>query len=293
MSLFLGDTLGMAILDSGCSKTVCGKKWMSTYLDTLSVQDRKCVRRTESQNKFRFGDGRFFPSYGRVYIPIYIGSKQITLCTDTVSCDIPLLLSRETLQKLSTVINFKDNEVSMLGQSISIVLSDSGHYCLPLTREMNIHNKHTDMILLNTNFGKDKDADRKKVIKLHRQFAHPSAEKLIKLLKEAGVKDQNLFKLVTEVSVSCDTCARHKRSPLRPAVGFPLASTFNDCLAVDLKAFGHNVYILHIIDHMTRFSSGCIIYTRRRELLLKDLWKTGFGSLVLPTQYFVIMGVSL
>ena len=47
MSLFLGDTLGMAILDSGCSKTVCGKQWLSIYLDTLSIQDRKSVRRMD------------------------------------------------------------------------------------------------------------------------------------------------------------------------------------------------------------------------------------------------------
>ena len=262
MSLFLGDTLGMAILDSGCSKTVCGKQWLSIYLDTLSIQDRKSVRRMDSQNKFRFGDGRFFPSYGCVFIPVYVGSKRIILRTDIVSCDVPLLLSRETLQKLCTVINFKDNQVSMLDQSISVILSNSGHYCLPLNREMDVNNKHTDTILLNTNLGVDTVADRKKIIKLHRQFAHPSAEKLIKLLKESGIENKDLFKLVNEVSVNCDTCVRHKRSPLRPAVGFPLASTFNECLAVDLKAFGPNVYILHIIDHLT-------FITRRREPSLK------------------------
>ena len=165
LSLFLSDLFGMALLDSGCSKTVCGKKWLSAYLDTLSIQDRKSVQRNDSSNKFRFGDGQFFQSMGTVFIPIYIGSRRVILCTDTVICDVPLLLSRETLHKLHTTIDFRDNKVSMLGENISIVLSDSGHYCLPLARDMKTGNKHTDLVLVI--FKLDSMDDRKKIIKLH------------------------------------------------------------------------------------------------------------------------------
>ena len=269
----------MAILDSGCSKTVCGKKWLSVYLDTLSVMDRKSVKRNESSNQFRFGGGQIFPSMGSVYIPIYIGTRRIILCTDTVVCDVPLLLSRETLQKLHTTIDFKDNKVSMLDIDISIVLSDSGHYCLPLAREMKIGNKHTDMVLVN--FKLDNINDRKKIIKLHRQFSHPSAVKLNTLLKESGITDKNVFKLVREVSQDCDTCIQSSKSHLRPVVGFPHATTFNECLAVDLKVLGPNVYILHIIDHLTRYASACIIHNKKKGSIVKgfmNVWFRIFGA---------------
>ena len=75
----------------------------------------------------------------------------------------------------------------MLGESISIIPSSSGHYCLPLTREMNVGNKHTGMILFDFKLNGHNADDRKKIIKLHRQFSHPSAEKLNTLLKRSLV----------------------------------------------------------------------------------------------------------
>ena len=39
----LGTTIGSAIVDSGCTKTVCGDVWLNTYLDSLSQKDRKLV----------------------------------------------------------------------------------------------------------------------------------------------------------------------------------------------------------------------------------------------------------
>ena len=123
LCLLLSETMGMALLDTGSSKTVCGKQWLSVYLDTLSLQDRRSVKRTDSTNQFRFGDGHVFHSMGTVYIPIYIGSRKIILCTDTVVCNVPLLLSRETLQRLDTTIDFRDNKVSMLGEFRSLLLT--------------------------------------------------------------------------------------------------------------------------------------------------------------------------
>ena len=64
LCLLLSETMGMALLDTGCSKTVCGKQWLSVYLDTLSLQDRRSVKRTDSTNQFRFGDGHVFHSMG-------------------------------------------------------------------------------------------------------------------------------------------------------------------------------------------------------------------------------------
>ena len=72
-------------------------------------------------------------------------------------------------------------------------------------------------------------------VKLHKQFAHPSSEKLIKLVKKSGCYDGDLIKEIQSISDNCEICLRYKRTPARPAVSLPLAYNFNDVIAMDLK----------------------------------------------------------
>ncbi|CAL4072646.1 unnamed protein product, partial [Meganyctiphanes norvegica] len=104
-------------------------------------------------------------------------------------------------------------------------------------------------------------------IKLHRQFAHPSANRLKSLLKDASVNDKAFLALIDEVSTNCDLCKRYKRTPSRPVVSMPLAYDFNDTVAMDLKVWDkeRNVYFLHLIDLATRFSIATIINKKESE----------------------------
>ena len=82
----------------------------------------------------------------------------------------------------------------------------------------------------------DIDRDPKAIAKkLHIQFDHPTSEKLIKLLKNGGYDDKDLAKEVREVTEKCLTCIKRQKNPLRPVVCMPMASKFNECVAVDLK----------------------------------------------------------
>ena len=101
------------------------------------------------------------------------------------------------------------------------------------------------------------------------QFCHPTADRLIKLLINAGTHDQNIHDVIREVTSQCDTCIRNKKAPLRPAVGFPLATQFNEMVAIDLKSRGQDGYILHIIDHLTRYSNACLIKNKRKATIVK------------------------
>ena len=38
---FLGKTLILAVLDSGCTKTVCGEEWLKCYVDSLSEEEKQ------------------------------------------------------------------------------------------------------------------------------------------------------------------------------------------------------------------------------------------------------------
>ena len=44
---FVGETLNCAILDSGCTKNVCGKAWLDSYLNNLTEKyAQKVVKET-------------------------------------------------------------------------------------------------------------------------------------------------------------------------------------------------------------------------------------------------------
>ena len=54
----VNESRGYAILDSGCTNTVCGEEWMSLFIQNLSEQDREKMVIAPSAQKFTFGDGR-------------------------------------------------------------------------------------------------------------------------------------------------------------------------------------------------------------------------------------------
>ena len=59
---FLGETLHLAVSDSGCTKTVCGQEWLEYYVKSLTDVDRKKMQEFASETAFMFGDGKSFVS---------------------------------------------------------------------------------------------------------------------------------------------------------------------------------------------------------------------------------------
>ena len=84
----LKETIGHCVVDSGCSRTVCGELWMSSYLDSLSLRDRENVATKPSSYNFRFGVGKIYKSCHQLTIPIYIEGKQLKISTEVVSANI-------------------------------------------------------------------------------------------------------------------------------------------------------------------------------------------------------------
>ena len=64
-------------------------------------------------------------------------------------------------------------------------------------------------------------------MKLHRQFAHPTSNKLIKLINSADQEWSNneyLKAEILKVINECNTCQIFKKPSPRPVVGLPMAS---------------------------------------------------------------------
>lgn len=92
-------------------------------------------------------------------------------------------------------------------------------------------------------------------VKLHKQFAHPTSETLIKVIRNADIRDGRMEQCIISITENCETCVKNKRPKPRPVVCVPMASNFNECIAMDLKVWG-NGYFLVIVDLATRFCAA-------------------------------------
>ena len=131
-SVFMAETFGTAILDTACTSTVCGSKWLFEYKETLKEEEKAQMEEKTSERMFRFGDGAKVQAVKNVVIPAKIGEKQCKISTDVVELDLPLLLSKSALKKANAVIDMKKDEATLFGQKMKLEQTSCGHYCVNL-----------------------------------------------------------------------------------------------------------------------------------------------------------------
>ena len=277
-----------AVLDSGATKTVCGRIWYNTYLQSLPITEYSLITSSESTNIFRFGDGQQIQSMRQVCIPVKIGSMDVMLETDIIDRDIPLLLSRESMKKAGMTLYFEHDTAVIFGTPVHLTVTKSGHYTLPLTRPVQLmaHQK----VSRNVKFTLEVSASQSKhetALKLHRQFAHAPVSRIVALLNAAGepwASDSALKQSLENVAVNCGTCKAYGKAKSRPVVGLPLANRFQETVALDLKFYDSKI-LVHMIDHATRLSSCVRIPSKKPEAVLKVMfshWISIYGS---PTKF--------
>ena len=87
---FLGETLGSAVLDSGAFGTVWGTKWYECFLETLTDTQRK-KKIVKGVRTLKFSDGNKLNSLYKVTLPCVIADIEVSIITDVVDADIPLI----------------------------------------------------------------------------------------------------------------------------------------------------------------------------------------------------------
>ena len=121
---------------------------------------------------------------------------------------------------------------------------------------------------------------RKVAVKLHSQFSHPSARNLTKLVVSAGWgEDRELLDQIIKVSEECRICQEYKKPSPRPIAGLPMATEFNEVVAMDLKYINGD-WILHLIDHVSRFSAAAYLNSKKPEEIIDkifQIWISIFG----------------
>ena len=106
------------------------------------------------------------------------------------------------------------------------------------------------------------------MLKLHIQFAHPSSNRLISLLKSTGSIDSETQSIINYIISKCIVCHRLQRPQAKPIVGFSHANDFNQIVAMDLHEIDHNFYYLHIIDLFSRLGATAIIRKKDFQVIV-------------------------
>ena len=103
-------------------------------------------------------------------------------------------------------------------------------------------------------------------------FAHPSAQKLIKLVNLSDQKDEEeLKRKILEATLSCDK--RYKTEPPRPVVGLPPTNKFNEVVTMDIK-FHQGTPLLHLIDTCTRYSTTTVLNNKAADEVGQSIFKS-------------------
>ena len=164
--LLLGDTINKAVLDSGASRTVCGKEWYDRYVDSLSQETRAGLKELPSDTIFRFGVGKL-KADKVVHLPVKLSDKEILIEVHVVQTDIPLLLSLKTMKKMGMQIDFEKDRVALEEETFGLEITSSGHYALSLSQGME---KNPDVYVSVPIKGGESETHlntKKKALKLH------------------------------------------------------------------------------------------------------------------------------
>ena len=68
-----------------------------------------------------------------VKLPAVIGQQPVTIESDVVDCNAPLLMSRSSMKRADMHLNFENHTANAFNQDISLIVTKSGHYAILLT----------------------------------------------------------------------------------------------------------------------------------------------------------------
>ena len=266
----LQESFGSAVIDTGCLRTCAGIKWVENYVKNLTDFQKSSITEVTSNASFTFGDGKTYLSQKCLTLPCFMGTFSVKITTEVVTADIPLLLGKNAMKKVGMSIDLEKDLVRIRDRTIKLDTSSTGHYMVRLNRSVE------EKIFLNLSVDTEGKA---RLLKLHRQFSHPSAGKLIDLLRSAKASNRWIESEVHAITKECEICLKLKKTPPKPVVCLPMASRFNETIAMDLK-FYDDVYFLVIVDLATRYCTASVIRDKKSSTIVKNVmisWISRFG----------------
>ena len=179
--------------------------WYDCYLQFLSNEDQQSVREEKNETSFRFDDGKSFKSVKYVTLPTFIASKNILLTMEVIENDISLLLSKDAMKKAKTYVHFTKDKIVIFDEKVLLYYSWKNEWWKwksPSSKNIVFFEDN-----LKNPYGNKK---RNIPLTLHQQLSHPTAQKLISLLKDVNVDDNELRVMISYVTNNCEICFKYK-----------------------------------------------------------------------------------
>ena len=162
-----------------------------------------------------------------------------------------------SLKKAGTVLNIRNNKIQIFDKDFDFTTSANGHYAISILPDETCDFDVIEEVFI---FEQDENDDSKfkKVVKLHKQFSHGSANNLENLFKRVGMSVSDETDMINKVATHCYTCKLYKKSVPQLAVGLSKTMNFNDIVAMDLCQLRERLY-RHFIVEFSGFSNATII----------------------------------
>ena len=125
---------GFGVLDSGCGKSIMGKKTFEGFVELWKAQGIPVPEPYAETNHFRFGNGQRETSEMSVKAPVVLAGKSGVVRVALVKGEAPLLVSRKALQSLHAKLDFSKNELTVFDSQevIPLQVNSAGQYVVPL-----------------------------------------------------------------------------------------------------------------------------------------------------------------
>ena len=274
LSKFTAESINCAALDSCCTASVAGEKWMDIFLSSVPGELTEMIKGPyKSKKTFQFGNQGILPTKKAYTIPIVVAGTKHQIEVDIIDSDIPLLMSKSHMKQLGITLNMANDTASINGKPIRVDTTSAGHFILNLFGD----NEHQDTMLMQeihaVNMLKETDEVQQKMLqKLHKQFGHRPKRVFVELIKSAEQWDPKFSKMIDEIIDGCEGCILRKRNPDKPAVALPMAKDFNHILTMDLKKWDDKHYILYFVDMFTRYTVGTVIKDKKPDTIVDRLF---------------------
>ena len=125
---------GLAILDTGASRSVIGNDHVPFVLQKLPASVREQVRECPSKVGFRFGNNQIAYSFKQLQIPLMHQKQRIWLLIEVVPKATPFLLSIKTMKSLGANIDLSQNTcyLKTLNRSLPLKENSNGLFVIDM-----------------------------------------------------------------------------------------------------------------------------------------------------------------
>ena len=133
LSRFTSEAINCAALDTCCTSTVCGEKWMKIYQKSMPVHMKSQMQGPFGTNrKYVFGNEGVLSGKERYLLPIMLGGYETSVEVDVIKSDIPMLLAKKDMKKAGMIIDTATDKALIQGSTVDLKTTSAGHYVVDL-----------------------------------------------------------------------------------------------------------------------------------------------------------------